>query len=682
MSTYADGAQAFAAGYCTGIMPDPPLWVDQWAAEHQRIPVDTGAAEPGRYHVERTPYARAVMQALSPAHPARRVAVKGASQMLKTQVALNAIMAWIDKAPSNILALEPSLNLAKRLSGRIDKNIKAVLANKVAAPRSRDSRNTLDTKEFPGGQLLITTAGSAANLAEVPVKYGYGDEIDRWEASVDSEGDPIRLFEARFSTHQRSRKIYYSSSPTIDGDSAIQEQYELGDQRGYFVACPHCGEHQVLEFEQLVWNSAHSAAQYVCIHHGCIIDESAKAVMLPDREMGGTAEWRPRAAGDGETVSFEISALYMPLGWISWTDLLKEYEAAKRQQDAGDPESMQVFYNTRLARTWNASLDKTTADELRLRAQTENYRLRTIPVGVLVLTAAVDVQDNRLEMMVIGWGVGMEWWVIDKHIIVGDPAVQATWDELDTHLLHSYAHPGGSKISITATAIDSGGHHTQEVYQFCRLRRHRNVWAVKGESKPWRPIIAARPSLVDVTWRGTTEKNGASLWMIGTDSAKDWLYNRFSLGAGPGAGHYSPDLLEGDFFEQLTAENKLRVWKNGVATVKFSKPKSARNEALDMAVYNLAMANWLGLHRFQPADWEKLAMRYAQTSLFAPPPDEPPPQQHAQDPAQAGFVASGADDGAPQPAQPTTPAAALNNPPPRPAPQPRRVAPAAIRRRR
>ena len=126
----------------------------------------------------------------------------------------------------------------------------------------------------------------------------------------------------------------------------------------------------------------------------------------------------------------------------------------------------------------------------------------------------------------------------------------------------------------------------------------------------------------------------------------------------------------------------MRVWKNGVATVKFSKPKSARNEALDMAVYNLAMANWLGLHRFQPADWEKLAMRYAQTSLFGPPPDEPPPQQHAQDPAPAGFVASEADDGARQPAQPATPAAALNNPPPRATPPQRRVAPATIRRRR
>lgn len=333
------------------------------------------------------------------------------------------------------------------------------------------------------------------------------------------------------------------------------------------------------EFEQLVWNSGHTAAQYACIHHGCIIDESAKSVMLPDREMGGTAEWRPRAAGDGETVSFEISALYMPLGWISWTDLLKEYEAAKRQQDAGDPESMQVFYNTRLARTWNASLDKTTADELRLRAQTENYRLRSIPVGVLVLTAAVDVQDNRLEMMVIGWGVGMEFGGSSTN--TSSSATQPCRQRGRTR------HPPAAQLPPTPAAAKSASPPRRWTRAATIPRRSTNsaacaaianVWAVKGESKPWRPIIAARPQSGGRYLARHNRENGASLWMIGTDSAKDWLYNRFSLATGPGAGHYSPDLLEGDFFEQLTAENKLRVWKNGVATVKFSKPKSARNE--------------------------------------------------------------------------------------------------------
>jgi phage terminase large subunit GpA-like protein len=247
----------------------------------------------------------------------------GASQMLKTQVALNWMGALIHMAPGNIMALEPTLHIAKRLSDRIEKNIACVPELRARAePRSRDSRNTMDTKQYPGGSLFITTAGSAANLAEVSIRYLYGDELDRWEGNVGGEGDPVVLAEARTTTFGRNAKIYYSSSPTIEGGSRIHNLYQEGNQQHYHVPCPECGEYQVLQFEQLRWSETTREASYICPHCGVHLPESSKASML---EQG---EWRASAAGDGETVSFHISALYMPPGWLSWAGLLKEYDKA------------------------------------------------------------------------------------------------------------------------------------------------------------------------------------------------------------------------------------------------------------------------------------------------------------------------------------------------------------------
>lgn len=609
---YADGAEQYRSAYMRGLQPDPELWIDQWADEYMRIPRDTGAAEPGPYRTDRTPYAREPMRCLSPTHPAKRVVTKVASQMMKTQIALNWIGGCIHMAPANILMLLPSLGLAKRVSGRVDKTIKAtpVLRDRVAGSRSRDSRNTLDTKEFEGGTLFATTAGSAANLAEVSARFIYGDEVDRWDVDVDNEGDPIELAETRGTTFGRNAKFYFSSSPTIKGVSRIEDLFQQGDQRHYYVPCPHCGEHQVLEWTNLKWADDFSWAGYLCCNPDCgaLIEEHHKGQMLAN------GEWRAHAEGDGETVSFTLSALYMPPGWLSWVDLAKQYTKALLAASRGDLEPMQVFYNTRLGQVWDSAQEMTKASELKARA--EEYRLGTVPTGALILTAAVDTQGDRLELLVIGWGEGMERWVIDHQVIQGNPADERTWAALDERLKTRYRHSTGVELAICATAVDSGGHHTDEVYQFCRLRRWRNVFAIKGASKPGRPVIAQRPSKVDVTWKGTTEKQGAELWMIGTDTAKDWIYNRYPLHDGPGALHFSIDLAE-DFYDQCVAERKITRYVKGHKRIEWLKGKADRNEGLDLLVYNLAMAHYLGLHRNKEAEWSRLRAAVSQGSLFA-----------------------------------------------------------------
>lgn len=655
---YADGAEVYREAYCRGLKPDPELWVDEWADEYMRIPRDTGAAEPGKYRTQRTPYAREPMRCLSPSHPCKRVVTMVASQLMKTQIALNWIGALIHMSPSNILTLLPSLSLAKRVSARIGKTIKAtpVLSERVASPRSRDSRNTMDTKEFEGGSLYATTAGSAANLAELSARFVYGDEIDRWDVDVDEEGDPIELAETRGSTFGRNAKFYFSSSPTIKGASRIADLFEASDQRHYYVPCPTCGYMQILEWERLLYSQDLSTVHYQCAGPTCdvLIEEHHKGEMLAQ------GEWRSHADGDGETVGFHLNALYAPLGWQDWASLAKQYEKAKKAQERGDLEPMQVFYNTRLAKVWDSAQEQTKADALQARALQEDFVLGTLAVGVLSLTAAVDVQANRLEMIVIGWGVGMERWVVDHQVIMGDPSDDRTWAALDEKLKERYRHPCGVSLAILATAVDSGGHHTHEVYQFCRIRRWRNVFAVKGASKSGKPVIAQRPSLVDVTWKGQTERNGAELWIVGTDTAKDWIYNRYPVETGPGALHFAKD-LPADFFEQCVAERKVARYAKGYKRIEWVKGKADRNEALDLMVYSLAMAHYLGLHRYGEHDWSRMRQALAQANLF-------------DDSAQAAPAAASrdrqAEPDAVQPAPQSQPEAVAPSPPPRQAAQP------------
>lgn len=302
---YADGAEVYREAYCRGLKPDPDLWVDEWSDEYMRIPRDTGAAEPGKYRTARTPYAREPMRCLSPAHPCKRVVTKVASQLMKTQIALNWIGALIHMAPSNILTLLPSLGLAKRVSSRISKTIDATpeLKARVAASRSRDARNTMDTKEFEGGTLFATTAGSAANLSELSARYIYGDEVDRWDVDVDQEGDPIKLAEARGSTFGRNAKFYFSSSPLIKGASRIDDLFMMGDQRHFYVPCPTCGHMQVLSWDRLLYSPDFSTVHYQCAGSDCdvLIEEHHKSEML------AKGEWRAHAKGDGETVSFQLN---------------------------------------------------------------------------------------------------------------------------------------------------------------------------------------------------------------------------------------------------------------------------------------------------------------------------------------------------------------------------------------
>jgi phage terminase large subunit GpA-like protein len=592
----APAADVVGPAFASGLQPDPNLPVDEWADQYMIIPKSAGASEHGKYRSSRTPHARAVMRALSGKHPCKRVVVMGASQMLKTQVGLNWFGSTVHQSPSNFLWILPTGKLAKRASARIAKTIDAVpqLAERVATPRARDAVNTLDTKEYIGGALTIVTAGAAANLSELSARYVLFDEIDRANENVDGEGDPGALAEARQTTFERNKKTYYPSSPTNKGASPIEALFEKGTRQEALADCVHCGHPQPLVFERLDTDEA-GRAVYPCIECGAVMYETDK------NKMFARGAWSDGVAGDGETESFTINGMFLPYGWFSWLGLLREYREAKAKLDEGSEELMITFYNTRLARSWERKKEQTKASELKARA--EPYKLGTVPKAGLILTAAVDTQPDRFELKVVAWGEGMENWVVDYQILTGSPSDKATQDRLDQALLGRYKHAGGRMLPISAVFIDSGGANTHDVYNFTRTRQHRHIYAIKGASTLNKPILGAKPSLVEVNWMGQRIPNGTKLWMIGTDTAKDYLAARYHLASGAGATHFSDDLPK-EYYEQLTAEYCITVYKRGRKVRVWEKKKNDRNEAGDIMVYNLACAHYLGLHKKNAHQWQ------------------------------------------------------------------------------
>lgn len=601
---FASGAAIYRSAFLAGLLPDPEMWVDNWSAEHAYIPTE-GNAEGGKYSVDRTPFAGEVMHVLSPGHPCNRVVVMAASQMLKTQSAMNWLMAIVDAAPANILALMPSGDLAARLSARINRTLKATpkVTDLFAKPRTREGKNTDSTKEFRGGTLHIATAGSAANLAEIPARYGYGDEIDDWETDLQGQGDPVEIFENRGSTYGRNRKWYYSSSPKKPrGISKILELFEKGDQRYYFVPCPHCDHSHVLEFANLRTDESLTWAKMMCPACGALIDEAEKTQML------ASGKWVATATSRDGTVSFTISQLYAPIGWTSWLELARFNDAAEEALRVGDPTKMQAFYNTRLALVYDHSKGVTTVEALKDRA--EDYPARTLPDGALVVTMSVDTQPDRLEVQIDAWGPGMERWVLDYIVLDGKPSTPpetpgSVWARLDEIRRTPFQHASGVLIPISAWAIDSGGANTQDVYNYGAQRRSSGCVIIKGASKPNRPIISAKPSAQEIDWGGKRDPEGAELWIVGTDVAKDWIFNRIELPAGPGALHFHKQ-IEHQWFEQLLAERKVQKMRAGRVVEVWEKPHHARNEALDLCVYSLAIAFKLRLDKWSALDWQRL----------------------------------------------------------------------------
>jgi len=327
----------------SGLRPDPLLTVSEWADQHRRLS-GKAAAEPGPWRTERTPYLREIMDGLSPLSPVERVVFMKGSQIGGSECGNNWIGYIIHKSPGPMMVVQPTVEMAKRNSKqRIDPLIEesSALRELVKSPRSRDSGNTVLSKEFPGGVLVMTGANSAVGLRSMAVRYLFLDEIDAYPGDVDGEGDPINLAFARTRTFAR-RKVFMVSTPLITGLSRIEAAFAESDQRRFWLPCPHCGEFQVLRFERLRWPKGEpQKVGYVCIGCERPIFNHHKATMLP------RGEWRPEAVGDGRTRGYHLSSLYSPVGWYGWDRAADDWEKAQK-----DVERLKSFVNLVLGESW------------------------------------------------------------------------------------------------------------------------------------------------------------------------------------------------------------------------------------------------------------------------------------------------------------------------------------------
>lgn len=317
-------------------------YVDEWAAENMQVA--GGAWGPGPYRIERTPYAREPMRALSLSHPSKRVVVMAATQMMKTQIGINWIGSLVHTSPTNILVLLPTRQWAARLRRRISKDFKATPVLHHCASSVCD----LCDRYVDGGSIRLAGASSLA-YQSFPADYVYCEQIDNWPVDVESVTDLLALAEACTDTSDRTPKLYFSGIPTVAGASKIEGLFSESDQRHYYVPCPHCRHMQTLEWEQLRYTADFNAVHYQCGNSSCAspITENYLSEMLT------LGEWRSHSEGDGQTSGFHLNALYSPLGWFGWAHLAEQYERAKKVRDEGDASPMRMFYNCWLAKVWD-----------------------------------------------------------------------------------------------------------------------------------------------------------------------------------------------------------------------------------------------------------------------------------------------------------------------------------------
>src|SRR5262249_25464992 len=372
-----------------------------------------------RYHSSRTPYVREPLDELSTSSPVQRVVIMKAARVGFTEAAMNWLGYVIDQAPGPFLFVEPTLQLALRLSRQsLDPAIAEtpVLRDRVAAPRSKSAANTALLKEFAGGLVALTGANSAAGLRSLTARHCCFDEVDAYPTDVRGEGDPLELAETRSRTYGRRRKVLVISTPTVAGMSRIEHEYLATDQRRYFVPCPTCHTMQPLEFPRLRWTPGKpETAHYLCAACEAPIGEHWKPELL------AAGAWRPTAPGrDPTVVGFHLSALYSPLGWLPWSEIARHAERA-----AANPALQKTFVNTVLGEPYAAPSEA--PDWHRLRERQTGALLGTVPAGTLFLTAGVDVQRDRLEVAVWGWGRGLRSWLVDHRVLEGEPGGGGTW---------------------------------------------------------------------------------------------------------------------------------------------------------------------------------------------------------------------------------------------------------------
>jgi len=553
--------------------------LSEWADSYAYLSAES-SAEGRRWHT--LPYQKGIMDTIT--NPKiEQITVMKSARVGYSKI-LNHVAAFhIHQDPCPIMIVQPTIEDAQ---GYSKEEIAPMLRDTpclkgvVSEAKSKDGANTILQKQFPGGSLSLVGANSPRGFRRVSRRVVLFDEVDGYPPSAGTEGDQIKLG-IRRTEYYWNRKIVAGSTPTVKDFSRVERMFLQGDQRRYFVPCPDCNHMQYLKWSNMKWQDDDpDTASYCCESCGVWIPASKKRWMV---ERG---EWRPTAPGNGKHVSFHIWAAYSYSPNASWSTLVEEFLDSKN-----DAEQLKTFVNVVLGETWEDEYaSKVGADALSERSADEKYKQGVLPAEALLLTVGCDTQDDRLSLSVWGWGREEQGWLIDRVKIYGDPSRKEVWKQLDEILQTPYKSEDGRDLKPMIVAIDSGGHHTSEVYQYARERQSLGVVAIKGMSTKNKPPIG-KASKVDLNAQGKTLKKGAQVFPVGSDTIKSLLFGRLKHNdVGPGYLHFYPT-VDNDYFEELTAEKQILRFRNGFPERIWVKKSSARNEALDELVYAYAALN-------------------------------------------------------------------------------------------
>lgn len=594
--------------------PPPKLSLSEWADQNAFLSSES-SAESGRWRT--LPYQKEILDAFTDPK-IEEIWIMKSARVGFTKMLNNAIGYYISHDPCPILVVQPTIEDAE---GYSKEEIAPMLRDtpclegKVADAKVKDSTNTISTKIFPGGLLSIIGANSGRGFRRVSRRVVFLDEIDAYPISAGADGDPIRLAIKR-SEYYWDRKIGGGSTPLIKDSSRIERLFENTNKQKYFVPCPQCGHFDYLVFFEKKDKDGHHGhfmkwpedkpeeAFFVCSKNACIIEHKDKRTMV---EKG---QWRPtseeRFTGSGRRrVGFHIWAAYSYSPNASWGALAQEFLEAKK-----DPEEFKTFVNTVLGETWEENYSNKVGAE-GLMGRREFYEPNRCPQQVLILTAGVDIQDNRIEVSIYGWAEHEENWVISHDVIFGDPSRPEIYKQLDSIIFKKYQREHGGELPIHAVALDTGGHHTHEVYQYVRERRGAKVFVIgtKGQSQRGK-VALGKPTTVDINFRGQVLKNGAQVYPMGSDTIKNLIFNRLKNSQpGPGYTHFHTELGP-EFFEQLTSEKKVtRMVKGQVQADWVLKKAGMRNEALDCAVLAYAALQFLYTKFHRATIWKQFGAR-------------------------------------------------------------------------
>lgn len=600
------------------LAPPPRLTLSQWADQFRRLSPES-SAEPGRWDTSRAEYQRGMMDALTDPR-VERVVLMTSARVGKTQCLNNLVGFHIHQDPAPMLIVLPTEVRAEEWADdELDPMIRDTPALRaiMGDRKSRQARQVRLRRNFPGGRLYAVGANAPSGLAAKTVRIVLADEVDRFPASAGEEGDPITLAEKRTATIW-NRKIVLSSTPTNEGTSRIAAAYAASDRRRFWVPCPHCKEHQTLKWEHVEWTGDDpGSAFYYC---------AACGVEWTDAERWqavSRGEWRAEGAFTG-TAGFHLNELYSP--WRRLAETVRDFQAA----EALGPEGRKVFRNTALGETWRERGDA--PDWERLLDRREPWPMGEAPEGVLALTIGADLQGDRIEAALWGWGRGLRRWLIDTAVFHGRPADAAPWDALAVWAQRDIRCAGGGTLRAVKVGVDTGGQDTTAAYgHIRRLGLPHLMVPLKGVDRWGGAAPVQGPTPVDAKVNGKTLRRGLRIWTVSVSTFKAELYRALWLKRGddgetPDGWVHLPQGLDAEQAKQLVAEQLQTVRdKRGFSRQEWAKLRD-RNEQLDMAVYARAALWVAGADRMGARFWDELSRRH-EAAVLAPaaPVDTPAP---------------------------------------------------------